>query len=185
MLILTLVVAVVVGKFLTGMGAVLAAGAPFRSAILSGIAIAQVGEFAFILAQQGQHIGILSQKDYNIFLAVSVLTMIITPFIIQWSPKIARRSEAFQRLHQILPGRMTQRSDDGAGFLVAGTVVGPYGLNLISDREQVQVLAEVGIVLLLFTIGLEFSLAHLKSSKNLFLIGGPVQEEIFGDVGPC
>ena len=62
-----------------------------------------------------------------------------------------------------------------AGFLVAGTVVGPYGLNLISDREQVQVLAEVGIVLLLFTIGLEFSLAHLKSSKHLFFIGGPVQ----------
>ena len=34
-----------------------------------------------------------------------------------------------------------------AGFLVAGTLVGPYGLNLISDREQIQVLAEVGVIL--------------------------------------
>ena len=65
-----------------------------------------------------------------------------------------------------------------AGFLVAGTLVGPYGLNLISDREQVQVLAEVGVILLLFTIGLEFSLTQLKSSKSLFLIAGPAQ--VFG-----
>ncbi|MFB3145709.1 MAG: cation:proton antiporter, partial [Nitrospirales bacterium] len=74
----------------------------------------------------------------------------------------------FQKLH--LPSI--------AGFLVAGTLVGPYGLNLISDREQVQVLAEVGVIILLFTIGLEFSLAHLKSSKSLLLIAGPAQ--VFG-----
>ena len=74
----------------------------------------------------------------------------------------------FQKLH--LPSI--------AGFLVAGTLVGPYGLNLISDREQVQVLAEVGVIILLFTIGLEFSLAQLKSSKSLLLIAGPAQ--VFG-----
>ncbi len=62
-----------------------------------------------------------------------------------------------------------------AGFLFAGTLVGPYGFNLISDREEIQALAEIGVILLLFTIGLEFSLAHLKSSRNLFLIGGPAQ----------
>ena len=48
-------------------------------------------------------------------------------------------------------------------------------LNLISDLEQVHVLAEIGVMLLLFTIGLEFSLAKLKSSKNLFFVGGPAQ----------
>ena len=74
----------------------------------------------------------------------------------------------FQKLH--LPSI--------AGFLVAGTLVGPYGLNLIPDREQVQVLAEVGVILLLFTIGLEFSLAQLKSSKSVLLIAGPAQ--VFG-----
>ncbi|MEC9005619.1 MAG: cation:proton antiporter, partial [Nitrospirota bacterium] len=63
-------------------------------------------------------------------------------------------------------------------FLVAGSIVGPYGLNKISDSEQVQVLAEVGVILLLFTIGLEFSLTQLKSTKSLFLIAGPAQ--VFG-----
>ena len=56
-----------------------------------------------------------------------------------------------------------------AGFLVAGALIGPHGLNLISDIATVQVLAEIGIVLLLFTIGIEFSLraTDLASSAAL------------------
>ncbi|MDX1411807.1 MAG: cation:proton antiporter, partial [Nitrospirales bacterium] len=62
-----------------------------------------------------------------------------------------------------------------AGFLVAGTLVGPYGLNLVSEREQVETLAEVGVILLLFTIGLEFSLKQMKASPRLFLVAGSIQ----------
>ncbi len=47
------------------------------------------------------------------------------------------------------------------GLLVAGVVVGPYGLSLVSDLHVVEVLAEVGVVVLLFTVGLEFSLSRL------------------------
>ena len=62
-----------------------------------------------------------------------------------------------------------------AGFLVAGAIIGPHGLNLVSDLEQVRVLAEIGVVLLLFTIGIEFSLPYLTASRGLLLIGGPLQ----------
>ena len=62
-----------------------------------------------------------------------------------------------------------------AGFLVAGTLVGPYGLNLISDLEQVEAMAEVGVILLLFTIGLEFSLTRMKASQRLLVVGGSIQ----------
>ena len=47
------------------------------------------------------------------------------------------------------------------GLLVAGVVVGPYGLSLISDVAIVEVLAEIGVVVLLFTVGLEFSLSRM------------------------
>ena len=58
-----------------------------------------------------------------------------------------------------------------AGFLATGVIVGPYGTGLISAIETVRVLAEIGVVLLLFTIGLEFSLRQLLSSnKKIFLI---------------
>ena len=62
-----------------------------------------------------------------------------------------------------------------AGFLVAGALIGPYGLNLISDIETVRALAEIGIVLLLFTIGIEFSLGHLVSMRRLMFLAAPIQ----------
>ncbi|MDR1608944.1 MAG: cation:proton antiporter [Deltaproteobacteria bacterium] len=61
------------------------------------------------------------------------------------------------------------------GFLVTGILVGPYGLGLISDPAQVESLSELGVVLLLFTIGLEFSIQSLLKMKKLVLVGGSLQ----------
>lgn len=61
------------------------------------------------------------------------------------------------------------------GFLVAGVLVGPYGVELISTAEEVDVLAEIGILLLLFSIGIEFSLSKLIESKKYVLVGGFLQ----------
>ncbi len=62
-----------------------------------------------------------------------------------------------------------------AGFIVAGTLVGPHGFGLIHDLPQVEVLAEVGVVLLLFGIGLELSLGRLRRLWQPILIGGTLQ----------
>src|SRR5256885_4589919 len=48
------------------------------------------------------------------------------------------------------------------GFIVAGVLLGPNALGLVSDVHQVESLAEVGVILLLFTIGIEFSLSRLR-----------------------
>jgi len=47
------------------------------------------------------------------------------------------------------------------GLLVSGVLVGPYGLSLVDDVESVELLAEIGVVVLLFTVGLEISLSRL------------------------
>jgi CPA2 family monovalent cation:H+ antiporter-2 len=47
------------------------------------------------------------------------------------------------------------------GFLLTGILAGPQGFGLISASEQVAVLAEIGVVLLLFTVGIEVSLKDL------------------------
>ena len=142
LLIMAMVGAVVIGKFMTGAAAVLAVGAPLRSAILAGVALAQVGEFAFILAQEGLTASILSHETYNMFLAVSVLTMIVTPFLIQWSPKIAGRTEAVQRLHQWLPGRVSLRAETAQFKLRDHVIIVGYGLN---GRNLSRVLREFEI----------------------------------------
>lgn len=61
------------------------------------------------------------------------------------------------------------------GFLVTGMIVGPYGAGLVSDLEAVRALAGIGVVLLLFTIGLEFSLQHLLDTGRKTLLVGFVQ----------
>ena len=59
------------------------------------------------------------------------------------------------------------------GYLVAGLLVGPYGFALIHDIEHIKTFAEFGVVFLLFTIGLEFSISLLIRMKGLVLgLGG-------------
>ncbi|MCP4752647.1 MAG: potassium transporter KefB, partial [Proteobacteria bacterium] len=61
------------------------------------------------------------------------------------------------------------------GFLLTGVLAGPYGLGLVKAVHEVEVLAEVGVVLLLFTIGMEFSLEKLLKIKKSVLLGGSFQ----------
>ncbi len=61
------------------------------------------------------------------------------------------------------------------GFLLTGVLAGPYGLGLIKAVHEVEVLAEVGVVLLLFTIGIEFSLESLVRIRKSALLGGSLQ----------
>jgi CPA2 family monovalent cation:H+ antiporter-2 len=60
-------------------------------------------------------------------------------------------------------------------FLVIGMLAGPYGLGLITDESSIESVGEIGIMLLLFTIGLEFSFDKLLKSWRTVIIGGLVQ----------
>jgi len=62
-----------------------------------------------------------------------------------------------------------------AGFLIAGVIIGPNSLGLVYDQELVDMLAEIGVILLLFTIGLEFSLSKLSRLARAIFIGGGLQ----------
>ncbi len=61
------------------------------------------------------------------------------------------------------------------GLIITGVIAGPHGLRLTSEPEAVQMLADIGIIFLLFTIGLEFSVESIRHVKRLFFVGGPAQ----------
>ena len=61
------------------------------------------------------------------------------------------------------------------GFLLTGVLIGPGGLSLIKNTGTVDVMAEIGVVMLLFTIGLEFEPARLKRIQRDFWAGGGLQ----------
>lgn len=75
-------------------------GFPLRTSILVGFNLSQIGEFSFILAMVGVANGLLTNEFYQIFLAVSILTMIATPIMMSLSSKIA---DKFPQLkHEII-----------------------------------------------------------------------------------
>jgi CPA2 family monovalent cation:H+ antiporter-2 len=79
-------------------------GYPFRTAILVGLALGQVGEFSFVLSKSGLDLGLLDSTTYQSFLAVSIITMGATSIVIDLSPRVA--DAALKAPH--IPERMKQ-----------------------------------------------------------------------------
>jgi CPA2 family monovalent cation:H+ antiporter-2 len=61
------------------------------------------------------------------------------------------------------------------GLIVTGLLLGPSGFKLVAQTEMITAISELGVILLLFAIGLEFSLDDLKQLRSIVLVGGPLQ----------
>lgn len=66
------------------------------------------------------------------------------------------------------------------GFLLTGVLIGPNALGLVSDPHLVEMAAEIGVILLLFTIGIEFSIERLAKIGRLIFVGGTAQVALTG-----
>ncbi len=61
------------------------------------------------------------------------------------------------------------------GFLVTGILIGPYGLQILSEGQNVGLNADLGVIFLLFTIGVDLSLKELWKMKKDLMLGGTFQ----------
>jgi monovalent cation:H+ antiporter-2, CPA2 family len=110
---------------------------PLRVAVIAGFGLAQVGEFSFILAKLGISNGLISDEIFQSFLASSIFTMIITPFVFNLSPIAARqieRGRIFRPLKKLEKSRGNQSTRDGDDEdqkedLKNHTIIVGYGLN--------------------------------------------------------
>ena len=116
--------ALVVKSLVTGAD-VLLLGYPLRPAVVAGLALAQVGEFSFVLAKSGLEANLLQNQTYQMFLAVSILTMVVTPFLMSVSLPIANR------LDRLLHGQPEPVPETAAATAPAGHIIiigfGPAG----------------------------------------------------------
>lgn len=61
------------------------------------------------------------------------------------------------------------------GYLLTGIIAGPHLLSLVEAKHEIELIAEIGVILLLFTIGIEFSLKHLLKIRRIVFLGGLLQ----------
>jgi len=94
---------------------------PLRVAVLAGLALSQVGEFSFILAQAGSNFKLISSDFYNAFLGSTIFTMILTPLLIKFSPYIASKTSKLER-------KETQTIDNLKN-LAGHVIIAGFGLN--------------------------------------------------------
>lgn len=112
--ILLITLAIIFGQSILGTCAFLLSGHPLKVAIQCGFSLAQIGEFAFILAALGQSLGVTSAYLYPIVVAVSIITTFMTPYMIRTA------APAYSMLERHLPAlalrpitRRGQRAADG------------------------------------------------------------------------
>ena len=111
--ILIITVVTIVGKLLISSLGVLLSGQSLSKAIHCGCSLAQIGEFAFIIASLGMSLGVIEEKVYPIVVAVSILTTLTTPFFIKSADGI------YRLVHKALPKKLAEKlerytEEDGA-----------------------------------------------------------------------
>jgi len=169
-LVLGLAAGIFLLKTATGAGSVLLLGFPPRISLLVGLGLAQVGEFSFILLQQGADVGLVSEGDYQLFLAAAVISMVLTPIVIQLSPRLAEQfPETIPKLHRFFPeplsGDLAQKSPGLQGHVI----LCGYGLN---GRMSARVLRQAGVPYLILDMNPETVRRAATEGESIFFGDG-------------
>jgi len=101
-LILGLVALVLIGKFLIVTPLVMLFRYPFKTALITGLGLAQIGEFSFVLASEGQSLGLVSRRVYLLILGTTAVTLVMTPFVLRLVPQLFAWAENLPWLEQYL-----------------------------------------------------------------------------------
>ncbi|MBM6993677.1 MAG: cation:proton antiporter [Prevotella sp.] len=101
--ILVLVVTILLGQGIFGTAGFMLSGQPLNTAMRCGFSMAQIGEFAFIIASLGLSLGVISNFLYPVVVAVSVITTFLTPYMIRFA------EPCYGFVERSLPKRWTRR----------------------------------------------------------------------------
>lgn len=168
------VTSVLVLKSLTGVAAVWALGVGLRTSVLAGLAVAQVGEFSFVLAQAGVSLGVLDAVLYQVFLSVAVTSMLATPFLFAAARPLAERLLAARFPAWMVEGRRPtpMPPEPPADHVV---IIG-YGLN---GSNLAQVLRAVEIPYLILDANPE-RVWEARAKGEPILYGDGMRPEVLG-----
>ena len=159
--------------------AVVAVGQSLRVALIAALALSQIGEFSFVLSKAGLEAGLLDASLYQLFLAVAVGTMALTPALLAAGPGIAAAIE------RRVPARLSRlRSGGAAPVAVAApltdhVVIVGYGVN---GRNLARVLGRVGIPFIVVEMNPDVVRAEQRRGRPM-VFGDATRPEILEHVG--
>ncbi|HEY9204426.1 MAG TPA: cation:proton antiporter, partial [Candidatus Methanoperedens sp.] len=164
LIVILAVVAILVIKFTSGTLVPVVLGYPLRVGVLVGVALAQIGEFSFVLSKEGVNYGLFPGDGYQVFLASAIITMVLTPFMIQGSGNLSRQVERLPLSSVLMTGRFHENEIKKHELKNHVIIVG-FGLN---GRNVSRVLSASGIPYVVIEMNPETVLAEKKRGVPVF-----------------
>ena len=116
----------IIFKSIVTLPSVLLQGYSLRVAVIASLSLAQVGEFAFVIADKGFKLNLFTTNDHQIFLAVSVITMMLTPALMALAPKIADKIPEKKNLPKEETAAKEQHSMEGHLIIIGFNLTGQH-----------------------------------------------------------
>ncbi|MEK6697508.1 MAG: cation:proton antiporter [Nitrospirota bacterium] len=142
---------------------------PMRNAVLTGLGLAQIGEFAFLLAQQGAGKGLITGDIYQLFVDTSILSMLVTPLIVQIGPSLIAN----------LPAGPAPREKGDVCTLMGHTIIAGYGLN---GRNLAKTLKATHIPYVVLEVNAD-TIRKARAEGEPIIYGDITREDVFARAG--
>ncbi|HLF13623.1 MAG TPA: cation:proton antiporter [Bacteroidota bacterium] len=164
-------------KILIAAAVVLFLRTQLRVALITGFLLGQVGEFSFILARAGEQSGMLGSTFYQGFYAVTLLSMLLAPFLIRLAPGVGAW------VQRVVPGPAPREGEESRGrekeLLRDHVIIVGYGLN---GKNVATVLRETGIPFIVTELDVE-RYREAVSSGTKALYGDGTRDTILTEAG--
>lgn len=143
---------------------------PLRSSLLAGLGLAQIGEFSFLLAQQGAGTGLIGGDVYQLFINTSIISMLATPLIVQVAPSLV------PNLPMMEPH---QNGKSGICTIKEHTIIAGYGLN---GRNLAKTLKATHIPYVVLEVNAD-TIRKARAAGEPMLYGDITREDVFTRAG--
>src|SRR6058998_278340 len=150
-----------------------------RVALLAGVAVSQIGEFSFVLAKQGREAGLVPDLLYQQFLGIAVITMLVTPFLLQGGPALLDALEKVVPLDRLLPGFRPRGLTPVHEQIKDHVIVAGYGLN---GRNLTAALRSISAPYLIVELNAQ-TVRKARSEGEPAFYGDATREEILHALG--
>ena len=177
-----LVIALILAKAFIIWAIVRILGYPQRIATMTGLGLAQIGEFSFVLAKTGKDTALLPESDYQTFLAASIISMIATPFLIAAAPRIGFFVQSILKDGSADDVENMEDEDihlTSSGGLQQHVIIVGYGLN---GRNLARVLRAVGVPYVILELDADV-VRRAKAKGEKINFGDATRREVLTHAG--
>jgi CPA2 family monovalent cation:H+ antiporter-2 len=179
LVILLAVLLILLLKTFTGSLSIHLLGHPIRVSMQTGLHLAQIGEFSFVLATTGRSAGLITESHYQLFLSASILTMVLTPFLLRASPGISSWVSSKKLLERLDRMRRMAEKEGFPSKREGHVIIVGFGLN---GRNLAEVLKEASIPYVVLELNND-TVLQMKKRREPIFYGDGTSPEILHKLG--